>query len=83
MPRTIEEVAEPFEPEDDDLTTIDHARFYQGGKLCVKVSPDASTAEMWAAIDKFCKEEQFWPNVWFLSDHGNAHLMTREFEKVI
>jgi hypothetical protein len=27
------------------------------------------------AIRAFMQAEQYWPNCWFISDHGNAHLM--------
>jgi hypothetical protein len=33
---------------------------------------------MWEAIAVEMERHGFWPNVWFISDHGNAHLMTRE-----
>lgn len=36
-----------------------------------------STGSMWRQLDAFMERERFWPNVWFISDHGNAHLMTR------
>lgn len=26
-----------------------------------------------AAIRAFCDQQQFWPDCWFISDHGNAH----------
>lgn len=28
-----------------------------------------------AALRAYMEREQWWPNVWFISDHGNAHLM--------
>jgi hypothetical protein len=28
-----------------------------------------------AALKAHMEEAQFWPNAWFVSDHGNAHLM--------
>jgi hypothetical protein len=71
------EETEPFDPEPEDITTEDHCRFYQSGKLVVELSPDASTAEMWRALDAHMERTGFYPNVWFISDHGNAHLMTR------
>lgn len=33
--------------------------------------PDGTTVE--AAIRRYMDEEQFWPDAWFISDHGNAH----------
>lgn len=65
------------EPDEEDYQTSDHSRFYASGKLVLTVDPDASTDEMWSAIDAHMDKEQYWPSVWFVSDHGNAHLMTR------
>lgn len=82
--------AEPSEPSDDDITTSDRKRFYQYGKLAFEVREnDNGTyqlspigrydtreyATLNAAIRAFMDHEQFWPNCWFISDHGNAHLM--------
>jgi hypothetical protein len=33
----------------------------------------AKTCEQ--AVRAYMERTQFWPNVWFISDHGNAHLM--------
>lgn len=68
---------EPSEPSEDDLVTDDHERFYSGGKLQLTVPADASTRQMWEEIDQWMGREQFFPNVWSISDHGNAHLMVR------
>lgn len=62
---------------DDDLTTEDHAKFYQDGKLVLSLDPDLTTEEMWAALDAYMDRTQHWPSVWFISDHGNEHLMVR------
>lgn len=63
------------EPEEGDYTTEDHIHFYQYGK-CVVVVPDG---EEWAAVVKaHMDREQFWPNVYFVSDHGNSHLLSLE-----
>jgi hypothetical protein len=63
---------EPGEPEEGDYTTEDHRRFYQYGKLVVEVDD----GEEWAhAVKAHMDEEQFWPDVWFISDHGNAHII--------
>ena len=64
--------AEPSEPGEGDITTEDHRNFYQYGKL-------AFTVEDGEDIDVACREfmmgREFFPNVWAISDHGNAHLM--------
>lgn len=65
------------EPAEDDLITSDHSEFYQNGRLRLTVDPDADELAMWKAIDAHMKKSNFYPNVWFVSDHGNAHLMER------
>jgi hypothetical protein len=70
-PRPVAD-GEPAEPEDGDYTTTDHERFYQDGKLAVLVEEGAEWAH---ALKAHMDEQRFWPNVWFLSDHGNAHLI--------
>jgi len=68
---------EPFEPDEDDLTTEDHQVFYSGGKEAFRVSKGEDwrpTARAW--MDR----EGFFPNVWFVSDHGNAHLLSMSEE---
>lgn len=39
----------------------------------------AKTCEQ--AVRQYMERSQFWPNVWFISDHGNAHLMTLTEDK--
>ena len=66
----------PYEPEEDDITTEDHSKFYQSGKLVLTVDSDASEKEMWKKLNAYMKKSHFYPNVWVISDHGNAHLMS-------
>ena len=61
------------EPDDDDLVTYDHATFYQGGAIVLNV-PDGEEYEPTIAAHMI--ETNYFPDVWFISDHGNAHLMT-------
>lgn len=63
-------------PDESDLITEDHSRFYQNGKLAFVVDPDASHLEMSLQIGHHMKKTSYWPNVWFVSDHGNYHLIT-------
>lgn len=72
---------EPHEPEEGDITTEDHARFYQYGKLWLEIDKDEASNEMRAAIRAKMDQDQFWPNVWFISDHGNAHPMSVQPEE--
>lgn len=61
-----------FEPEEGAYTTSDHQSFFQFGRLAVVVGEGAE----WAHVQKeHMDQEQFWPNVWFVSDHRNAHLL--------
>lgn len=58
-------------PEEGDYTTTDHIHWYQYGKL-VLTTPDQDYAFVKAHMD----QERFWPNAWFISDHGNCHLLS-------
>lgn len=60
------------EPAEDDLVTADHIRVYSAGRLVLRTSPDTFTADVRAYMDRV----SYWPDVWFVSDHGNAHLVT-------
>ncbi len=64
-------------PEEDDITTSDHSRFYQNGRLVIRLDRDVSETSMWRHIENYMKKSKFYPNVWFISDHGNAHLMVK------
>jgi hypothetical protein len=59
-------------PDEGDYVTEDHTHFYQYGKLAVVVSE----GQRWAhKLKAHMDRERFWPDVWWLSDHGNAHLI--------
>lgn len=67
------------EPEEGDYTTEDHRTFFQYGKIAVSVSMaeyDVDTDAGLKAVAAHMGSKKFWPNVWFISDHGNAHLLT-------
>jgi hypothetical protein len=66
-----------LEPEEGDLVTSDHVHFYANGRRVVTVDADASKTRMWRQLDAYMKSQNFYPNVWFISDHGNAHIMSR------
>jgi hypothetical protein len=61
------ESAEDEEPLEGDITTEDHEHWYQYGKLYF-------TGD-YVDLKKKMKVDKFWPNVFFISDHGNAHLV--------
>jgi hypothetical protein len=69
--------SENEEPTEGDVTTHDHERFYQYDKLWLQVPAGVSRAVMWKRIDAKMKHEGFFPTIWFISDHGNAHVMER------
>ncbi len=61
--------------DEEDITTEDHRVFCQNGGIILKLRADLSTSEMWSALEEHMAYMKFWPNVWFISDHGNNHLM--------
>lgn len=69
-----EEENEFFEPQEDDYVTDDHINWYQYGKLVLTTNVESCEQELRAHMNK----ERFWPNAWFISDHGNAHLLSLE-----
>lgn len=62
------EEEEPGEPEEGDITTHDEERWFQDGKLYFTGDRKGLRARM--------DVDGFWPNVWVISDHGNACLIT-------
>lgn len=59
---------EPNEPQEEDITADDPSGpfVYLGKRIA------ANRAELRAWMER----EKYFPNVWFISDHGNAHLLT-------
>lgn len=45
--------------------------YERGKQFQIRTKPDDHVTALCAYMDKV----QFWPNCWFISDHGNAHLM--------
>ncbi len=72
--RIFSEVEEASGPSEDDLVTEDHTHVYQSGRLVLETSPDTFESDVAAYMER----SKYWPNVWFISDHGNAHLLTIE-----
>jgi hypothetical protein len=70
-----EQDEEDDQPGEDDIFTEDHHHFYQYRKLVVTV-PEG---EDWKPyLREYVEREQFFPNVWWVSDHGNPHLISVE-----
>lgn len=69
---------EEFELTEGDYVTEDYIHFYQYGKLVLTIpmvdefSPDDWTSH----IKQHMEENNFYPNVWWVSDHGNANLLS-------
>jgi hypothetical protein len=88
------DLEEVDEPDEDAITTSDHTNFYQYGKLMFRVLGDDGVYKIleskrrWegnfdtieAAVKAWMDAEQFWPNCYLISDHGNAHRMNLEAE---
>lgn len=70
-----EDEAPPTEPEDGDYTTKDHRQFYQYGKLVLTAPKDAEWSVVTVLLTEHMEAQKFFPNVWFISDHGNPHLI--------
>jgi hypothetical protein len=75
-----EEEDELTEPQDDDILTEDHRHFYQYHKLILTVPlDDDGEVEDWKPhMREYLEKEQFYPNIWWVSDHGNTHLISVE-----
>jgi hypothetical protein len=61
------------EPQEEDITTSDYRTFYYCGKAIVVIDTDDSWE---AAVGAWCKAHGYFPNVWAISDHGNACLIS-------
>lgn len=76
---------EDLEPSEDDWCTSDHATFYEmrelhggglaPGKLVFSISKDCTEEQMWETLVAKMKEESFFPNVWYIDDHGGVSLL--------
>ena len=66
------EEPEPSEPGEEDITANDPQGpfFYLGKQI----------AETQADLRAWMKAHNYYPDVWFISDHGNAHLLTDVWE---
>jgi hypothetical protein len=73
MDREIELNQREPEYTDGDYTSEDHCNWYQYSKLVVSIAPEDDHI---AALRQHMTDNQFWPNAWFLSDHGSLHLLT-------
>jgi hypothetical protein len=67
----VEPESDSDQIEEGDITTEDGVRFYQNGKLWLECKPD-EIDDSCAMVKAKMECENFFPNVWMISDHGNA-----------
>lgn len=70
-----EDTVADTELQEGDITTGDYHIFYQYGKKWAEFPQDMDWDEIKAEIEAQMEEDKFYPNVWFVSDHGNPHLI--------
>jgi hypothetical protein len=69
----------PGEPEAEDLVTTDHQQFFALDALHRGVVVTVPAGGDWRPyVRDYMEKERFFPNVWFISDHGNSHLLNWE-----
>lgn len=59
----------PTMPDAEDLVTEDCLRFYYAGRLVFVAAEDEDLGD---AIRAWMAEENYYPDVWLLDDHGGA-----------
>ena len=57
------------EPSEEDIFISDTGHLGCNGKVIHHGNPDHTDG----AIRAWMETEQYWPNVWTVSDHGNIH----------
>lgn len=69
---------EPTEPDEEDLVTEDHRRFYShGGASRLAVEVDEERGWDWqTTVRDWMERNNFYPNVWQLDDHGGFTLLS-------
>ena len=73
------DLGEPDEPQEEDLVTDDHQRFFRFGMSDRRPVVQVPENEDWRIhVKVYMDRTMYWPNVWFISDHGNAHLLSLE-----
>jgi hypothetical protein len=76
---TENEEEEIDEPEDEDLVTEDHTHFYVVNSTRRRPVVTVPEGDDWQPhVRAYMDREQFWSNVWWISDHGNAHPLSLE-----
>ena len=86
FPEVFAREEEGEQPEDGDLVTYDYQRFFEVGahsvfdvKLGRRVKVEVPEDEDWRPhVKAYMDKQQFWPSVWFISDHGNLENLSLE-----
>jgi hypothetical protein len=69
----------PSQPEPEDLVTTDHQHFFAVGALHRGAVVTVPADDDWRPyVRDYMEKARLFPNVWFISDHGNPHLMSWE-----
>jgi hypothetical protein len=85
----IREAVENAGPQDSDITTQDHVRFWQDGRIVLEqqqngnwfsplIGKTIGQGDWKWAVREWTEIDSYYPNIWFISDHGNAHLIDLE-----
>ena len=75
-PEIKEEGDEPAKLEDGDIITSDYMKFYEYGRQHVGPVVECREGERWAhAVVAYMDDEEFWPNVWYIGERGDADLI--------
>lgn len=73
--QSAEDMADDCDIQPDDWITEEGNQFYQNGTLILDAT-DMTDKQAARAAALIMKRQQYWPNVWFISDHGNVHSFT-------
>ena len=64
------------EPDEGDLITEDHRHFWEYPRRYRQHAVVVPEGEDWEPyVDAWMAKNQYWPNVWSVSDHGNLNLL--------
>ena len=69
----LSDVEEASGPQDEDLVTTDGRTFYSHNRRSGPVLTVGDDEDRDDMLRAYMQATGFWPNVWSISDHGNAH----------
>lgn len=74
-----EDFLQDQEPSEGDILTEDYIDWYMDGKrilTTLKPGPYSESSDDWReSLMEWMDLAEWWPNVWFISDHGNCHVV--------